>query len=123
MISYSRADRVGGLIQEVLSDIFQKDVADPRLRMTTITGVKMSPDLKSARIYYTTSGGKDKINAATKALQRARGYIKKKLARQLDLRYMPELKFFHDDSFDYGTRIENLIKATTTDNGTDYQKN
>lgn len=120
MISYSRADRVGGLIQEVLSDIFQKDVADPRLRMTTITGVKMSPDLKSARIYYTTSGGKDKINAATKALQRAHGYIKKKLARQLDLRYMPELKFFHDDSFDYGSRIEDLIKATTKENGTDY---
>lgn len=123
MISYSRADRVAGLIQAVLSDIFQKNVADPRLRMTTITGVKMSPDLKSARIYYTTSGGKDKISAATQALQCAHGYIKKKLARQLDLRYIPELKFFHDESFDYGARIEELIKVTAIENGTDHKKN
>ncbi len=119
MISFSRADRVGGLIQEVLSDIIKKNVADPRLRMLTITSVKMSPDLKLARIYYMISGGKNKINAASKAIQHAHGYIKKKLARQLDLRYMPELNFFYDDSFDHGSRIEDLLKTVATENGTD----
>ena len=120
MKSFKRADRVGRLIKKVLSEVIVRQIKDPRLAMTTITSVKMSPDLKSARIYYTTSGGKDKLKAASKALQSAHGYIKKKLARQLDLRYIPELKFFHDDSFDYGSRIEDLIKATTTENGTDY---
>ena len=123
MIHYSRADRVSGLIQEVLSDILKKNVADPRLKMMTVTAVKMSADLKLARIYYTTSGGKQKIDAATQALHGAHGYIKKKLARQLGLRYMPELKFFYDDSFDYGSRIEELLKTVATENGTDHTSN
>lgn len=123
MIHFSRADRVSGLIQEVLSDILKKDVADPRLKLTTVTAVKMSADLKLARIYYTTSGGKQKIDAATQALHGAHGYIKKKLARQLGLRYMPELKFFYDDSFDYGSRIEELLKTVATENGTDHTSN
>lgn len=123
MISFSRADRVSGLIQEVLSDILKKDIADPRLRMATITGVKMSADLKLASIYYTTSGDKESINAAAQAFTRAHGYIKKKLAQQLELRYMPQLRFFYDESFDYGSRIEKLLKTVSKDNGTNHRTN
>ena len=123
MISFSRADRVSGLIQEVLADILKKEVADPRLRMATITGVKMSADLKLASIYYTTSGDRNAINAAAQAFNRARGYIKKKLAQQLELRYMPQLRFFYDESFDYGSRIEKLLKTVSTDNGTNHRTN
>jgi len=123
MMHYSRADRVSGLIQEVLSDILKKDVADPRLKMMTVTAVKMSADLKLARIYYTTYGGQKKIDAVTQALHGAHGYIKKKLAPQLGLRYMPDLKFFYDDSFDYGSRIEELLKTVATENGTDHTSN
>ena len=61
MTSFSRADRVSGLIQEVLSDILRKEIADPRLAMATITGVRMSPDLKVASIYFTISGGEKKV--------------------------------------------------------------
>ena len=123
MIHFSRADRVSGLIQEVLSDILKKDVADPRLKLTTITAVKMSADLKLARIYYATSGDKNKIKAAILAINRASGFLKKELARQLRLRYMPELKFFYDESFDYGSRIEELLKTVARKNGTDHTTN
>ena len=123
MTSFSRADRVSGLIQEVLSDILRKEIADPRLAMATITGVRMSPDLKVASIYFTRSGGEKKVEAAAAAFDRARGFIKKRLARQLELRYMPELRFFHDGSFDYGSRIENLLKSVTTENGKDHSTN
>jgi ribosome-binding factor A len=123
MISFTRADRVSGLIQRILSDILKRDVADPRLQMTIITTVKMSPDLKLARIYYATSGGEKNITAATKAIDSAHGFIKRNLARRLKLRYMPELKFFYDDSFDYGSHIERLLKMVVTENETDHTSN
>jgi ribosome-binding factor A len=123
MISFSRADRVGVLIQEVLSDILKKEAADPRLAMATITGVKMSADLRIASIYFTISGGENKVSAAKNAFDRAHGFIKKKLARQLELRYMPELRFFHDGSFDYGSNIEKLLKSVTTENEKNHRTN
>jgi ribosome-binding factor A len=123
MTSFSRADRVSGLIQEVLSDILKKEIADPRLAMATITGVRMSADLRIASIYFAISGGKDKVNAATNAFDRAGGFIKKKLARHLELRYMPELRFFHDESFDYGANIEKLLKSVTAENGKNHITN
>jgi len=121
MIEFSRADRVSGLLQEVLSEILKRDIADPRLRMATITGVKMSADLKLANIYYSTSGDKNSITAAAQAFNSAHGYIKKKLAQQLELRYMPQLRFFYDESFDYGSRIEKLLKTVSSENENDHR--
>ena len=123
MTPFSRADRVSGLIQEVLSDLLQKDIHDPRLQMVTITNVKMSRDLKLARIYFSIHGGSSKAEAAAKGFESARGFIKRSLARRLSLRYMPDLKFFYDESFDYGTHIEELLKRITTENGQDNQSN
>ena len=123
MNTYSRADRVSGLIQEVLSDLLKKNIHDPRLQMTTITKVKMSADLKLARIYFAIFGGGQKSEDAVNGFDSARGFIKRNLASRLGLRYMPDLKFFYDDSFDYGTHIDQLLKKITVDNGPDHQSN
>ncbi len=110
MKPYSRSNRVGGLIQQVLAQLIQKDISDPRLAKTTITAVKMSRDLRIARIYFATEQGAEKQKAAQEGFERARGYIKRELAQRLELRYMPDLKFFYDDAIDRGARIEKLIK-------------
>ena len=123
MIPFSRADRVSGLIQEVLSDLLKKDIHDPRLQMATITSVKMSRDLKLARVYFSIHGGSAKTEAAAKGFESARGFIKRSLARKLGLRYMPDLVFFYDDSFDYGSHIDELLKRITTENGRSNQSN
>ena len=123
MIPFSRADRVSGLIQEALSDLLRKDIHDPRLKMATITNVKMSPDLKLARIYFSIYGDSSKAEAAAKGFESARGFIKRTLAPKLGLRYMPDLIFFYDESFDYGSHIESLLKKITTENGRDNQSN
>ena len=60
MKPFSRSDRVGGQIQRVLSDLLYKNVSDPRLEGATITGVKMTRDLRIAKVYFTTPGGKGK---------------------------------------------------------------
>ena len=119
MIPFTRSDRVSGLIQKVLSEILQKDIKDPRLKMSTITGVEVSRDLKQARIYFTTPDGEQAKYAAIKGLDSARGYIKRTLAQELGLKYMPDIKFLYDESLEYGSRIDRLIKLTKDKNGTD----
>ncbi|QTA93390.1 30S ribosome-binding factor RbfA [Desulfonema magnum] len=111
MKPFKRADRVGGLIQETLSDILRKKIKDPRLDMTVITGVEMSADLKNARIFFSTSAGsEDRQKEVAAGFQSAMGYIRRTLARELELRYMPTLKFYYDTSFDYGAHIDNVLK-------------
>lgn len=114
MMSYSRADRVGGLIQQTLSDILLKEVKDPRLELTTITDVKMTRDLRIARIYFSTPGGAEKIEAVQQGFESALGFVKFTLARRLGLRYMPDLEFYHDNSFDHGAHIEKLLRSLST---------
>ena len=121
MIPFSRADRVSGLIQEVLSELLNKKIRDPRLAMATITSVKMSSDLKLARIYFTIYGDNQKSEAAAQGFESARGFIKRSLARRLSLRYTPDLKFYYDDSFEYGSHIDQLLEKITTENGPDHQ--
>ncbi len=117
MKPFTRSERVSGHIQKVLSDILKKNIKDPRLEMATITGVKMSRDLKTARIYFATSGDRKSSKEAAEGFNSARGYVKRALAEQLGLRYMPELKFFYDESFEYGSHIDKVLKSIKTDNG------
>jgi ribosome-binding factor A len=94
----------------------RKSINDPRLETTTITGVKMSPDLRLAYIYFitskdSTSNSKKSREEAIKGFNSALGFLKRSLARQLGLRYMPNLKFYYDESFDYGSRIDSVLES------------
>jgi ribosome-binding factor A len=111
MKPFSRADRVGGQIQRALSDLLRKRISDPRLQNATISEVKMSADLKLAKIYYTLPDRGNALADAADGFNSANGFVKRTLARQLGLRYMPELKYYYDDSFDYGARIDSLIQS------------
>ncbi|MDX2447864.1 MAG: 30S ribosome-binding factor RbfA [Desulfobacterales bacterium] len=120
MKPFSRSERVSGLIQKVLSDLLRKGISDPRLENVTITGVKMGPDLKTAYVYFSTYLGNKENDDITSGFQSAKGYVKRHLAGKLGLRYMPELKFFYDTSFDYGMKIEKLLKSVAPENETDH---
>jgi ribosome-binding factor A len=109
MKPFARSDRVGCQIQKVLSDLLLKRVKDPRLKSASITGVKMSRDLRIARVYFIISDNKNNIAQTIEGFKSALGYVKYKLAAELGLRYMPELRFFYDESFEYGVRIDKLL--------------
>jgi len=119
MKSFPRSDRIGGLIKKNLSDLLQKKINDPRLQMTTITKVKMSSDLRLALIYFIKSGGEKSKVEAIEGFKNALGYVKRTLARQLGLRYMPELKFFYDESFDHGSHIDKILHSLYIKNESD----
>lgn len=115
--SSNRAERVSGQVKKVLSDLILKGVRDPRLAQATITGVTLSKDLRIAKVYFAARGGKDDEQDLTAGFESAKGFIKRELARELGLRYMPELKFFYDPSFDYGAHIERVLKTIRSDDG------
>lgn len=117
MKPFKRSDRVSGLIRKKLSDVLQKEIRDPRLDSIMITGVKVSTDLKLAKIYFVSQLGSVDRQPVLDGFEKARGFIKRALAGQLGLRYMPDLKFFYDDSFDYGERIEQILKRVNIENG------
>jgi ribosome-binding factor A len=120
MRSFSRSERVSGLVRKVLSEFLQKAVSDPRLAQATITGVKMSPDLKIAKIFFVTYGSTTDSEETKAGFMSARGYLKRHLAGKLGLRYMPEFQFYYDESLDYGTKIDNLIKTALKNHESDH---
>jgi len=109
MNSFKRADRVADLIKMEISDLLLKQVRDPRIGSITITGVKVSDDLRTARIFFVELG-KDQCSEEVRAgLARATGFLRRELGRRLRLRLVPEIFFSYDPSFAYGNRIERLI--------------
>jgi ribosome-binding factor A len=121
MKPFTRADRVGGQVQRAISELLHKSIRDPRLNAATISEVKMSPDLKLAKIYYTLTDSDSARDDAQTGFNSASGFIKRTLARELGLRYMPDLKFYYDDSFDYGAKIDNLLKSLNKEDEADSQ--
>jgi ribosome-binding factor A len=108
-MTFKRADRVADLIMAEISDIIFKEVKDPRVQALTITSVKVSDDLRNAKIYFVEMG-KDECSGEIKAgLNRAAGFIRRELGKKMQLRFVPELMFVHDTSFGYGNRIEKLL--------------
>ncbi|NTV43422.1 MAG: 30S ribosome-binding factor RbfA [Syntrophobacteraceae bacterium] len=114
---YKRSARVGDLVRKELADLLLRKVKDPRVAGVTITGVEVSPDLHHAKIFYCVSGSlaeKDKENAS-KGLSKAKGYIRQELGKRLQMRYVPEVDFRYDPSFEYGDKIERLLKELHKD--------
>jgi ribosome-binding factor A len=109
MNSFKRADRVADLIKMEISDLLLKQVRDPRIGFVTITGVKITDDLRTARVFFVELG-KDQCSEEVQAgLGKAAGFLRRELGRRLQLRCVPELLFAYDPSFAYGNRIERLI--------------
>jgi len=109
MNSFKRADRVADLVKMEISDLLLKQVRDPRIGSVTITGVKVTDDLRTARVFFVELG-KDQCSEDVRAgLGKAAGFLRRELGRRLRLRCVPELFFAYDPSFAYGNRIERLL--------------
>ena len=110
MSGHNRPERVGQMVQQLLGELFARGMSDPRLGLVTITGVKMSPDLREARIYWTVHGDAEQRKHTEKGLQTARGFLRREIGAQLKLRLVPNLHFQYDEAIDRGERIEQLVR-------------
>jgi ribosome-binding factor A len=117
MNSFKRADRVADLVKMEIADLLLKQVRDPRIGSVTITGVKVTDDLRTARVFFVELG-KDQCSEEVRAgLGKATGFLRRELGRRLQLRCVPELLFAYDPSFAYGNRIERLISEIHREEG------
>ncbi|MBN2516629.1 MAG: 30S ribosome-binding factor RbfA [Deltaproteobacteria bacterium] len=121
--SFKRSDRVGDLIKSEISGILLKDVRDPRIKNITITGVKMSDDLRSAKIFFVPLG-KETCNSETiEGLKSASKFLRRELGKKLQLRYVPDINFIYDSSFEHGDRIDRLLAEIQRQKTTDDKQN
>jgi ribosome-binding factor A len=104
-----RPERVAELIREEITQIVGYELDDPRLRMVTVTDVRMSENLRDARIYVTVTGSENEIMAALAALRHAAPYVRKQLGLSLNLRHTPEIHFVRDTIEENATRVDNLL--------------
>jgi ribosome-binding factor A len=104
-----RANRVGEQMKKELSEIFQRELKDPRIGFLTVTGVEMTGDLSQAKIYISVLGSEEQKENSLKAIAKASGFIRSEVGRRMSLRHTPELIFKFDESIEYGSKIEKLL--------------
>ncbi|MFW6029889.1 MAG: 30S ribosome-binding factor RbfA [Halanaerobiales bacterium] len=104
-----RAQRLGELIRQEISDILLKEVKDPRIGFVSVTDVEVSGDLRHANVYVSVFGSEKERKDTMKALEKANGYIRKLLGERITVYHTPELLFKYDKSLEYGAHISKLL--------------
>ena len=102
--------RINGEVQKELSSIIRGEIKDPRIHpMTSVMAVEVAPDLKTCKAYISVLGNQEAKEATIRGLNSAEGYIRRQLARILNLRNTPEIRFILDESIEYGVNMSKLI--------------
>jgi len=106
---FSRHRRVAEQIQRILSERLRAEAGDPGLRGAVITAVRVSRDISVADVYFSGLDESQDLDATERALHRAAGFLRSRLARELGIRAVPELRFRRDDLLDRGRALDSLI--------------
>src|SRR5436309_5905926 len=105
-----RIDRIEEQLRIELSEIIEREIQDPRIGLTTVTGVKVTPDLHNARVFVTVLGDATQRTKALEGLRSAGSFIRRSLSKRLHhMRRIPELSFDYDETVEKGIRIEELL--------------
>ena len=108
-ISNRRPERVAALIKETIAGALTTKVKDPRVGFVTVTSVAVTRDVSVATIMLSVLGGEEERQSALEGMGSARGFLRTMIARKLDLRVAPELRFKIDRGLEYAARIEELL--------------
>jgi ribosome-binding factor A len=106
-----RTEQLGHEIQRILGEIIQYELKDPRVGFATVVGVEVTADLQIARVRISVMGTPDERRETMAALERAKGFLRRRLAEELNyLRSVPELRLILDTSVDYSLHIDELLR-------------
>lgn len=106
-----RPQRVGELLQHELADLITNELKDPRVGFVTVTEVRVTNDLRLAKVFVSIYGTPEERAGSLEGLHKAAGYLKRELAGRIDLRYVPELVFTPDETLDHADRLDTLMQA------------
>jgi ribosome-binding factor A len=108
--------RINGEVLRELSNIIRGDIKDPRIHpMTSVVTVEVAPDLKTCKAYISVLGDEEAQKNTLLGLKSAEGYIRRALARSINLRNTPQITFILDQSIEYGVRMSKMIDDVTKD--------
>lgn len=113
--------RVGELVRHAVAQVLERgEIHDPDIagKSITVTEVRMSPDLKVATAYIMPLGGED-VAIVAEALGRAAPYVRRRLGDDVALKFLPEIRFVVDETFDYANRIDRLLREAGDRHGDD----
>ena len=106
--------RINGEVLKELSNIIRSEIKDPRINpMTSVVSVEVAPDIKTCKAYISVLGDDKSQQYTIAGLKSAEGYIRRELARTVNLRNTPEIKFILDQSIEYGINMSKLIDEVT----------
>ena len=108
-----RRQRVQDFLREEISMIVQQEIKDPGLGFITIIDVKMTEDLKYAKVYYSVYGSDEEKERSAQALKRATSYIKHLLGDKVRMKFMPEITFVYDTEQEKAARIDEILKKAS----------
>ncbi len=115
--------RINGEVQRVLAEIIRNGIKDPLIApLTSVVSVEVAPDLKTCKAWISVLGDEKAIADTLEGLKSAEGYIKSKLAREINLRNTPEIRFVMDQSIAYGVSMSKKIDEVTKDLKEERQK-
>jgi ribosome-binding factor A len=118
MSTHARPERVGQEIQAAVGDMLARGMLrDPRIGFITITGVKVSADLRVARIFYSMIGTEEQVAQTQQGLDAAKGFVRREVTSRVHLRVSPEVFFSFDASVGEGDKIERLLKEVKDKEG------
>lgn len=106
-----KQERVSGRIRKILSQLILREVADPRLQGITITDVELDPELLFAKVYVNALGEEEREPEVMMALEHAKGFLRREVAKRVKLRKAPELIFRWDETLERSERINKLLSS------------
>ena len=104
-----RPEKVAEMVREEIVQIVGYELDDPRVQMVTVTDVRMSPDLRDARVFVTIAGTETEAQAALVALRHAAPYVRRQIGLELNLRHTPEIHFVRDTIEEKAIRVDTLL--------------
>ena len=107
---FKRAERVAGTLRRELAQLIQMEVKDPEVGFIGLSDVEVTRDLAHAKVFVTVFEH-EKAEGSIKALNKAAGYLRRRLGQEMRIRAVPELQFVHDSSVETGRRMDDLIEA------------
>lgn len=119
---FSRNQRLGNQVLRTLNELVRFETKDPRLKLVSLTSVDLSRDLSVARVYFSMLDPNAEPQPVKDGLERASGFLRSRLGREIKIRHVPELRFAHDDSAAEAQRISSLIDAALDSDQSDEQR-
>lgn len=119
---FSRSKRLGSEVLRTLNELVRFETKDPRLKMVSLSSLDLSRDLSVARVYFSMLDPNADPAPVQEGLERASGFLRSRLGREIKIRHVPELRFAHDDSAAEAQRMSSLIdKALDSDQNNEQQ--